>query len=245
MAGTTETTQPDPIVRFRLRTLLQTTTAFAVLAAVAGWYYRRVDADAQRRLLTFWLTLLPCTVAAFFWRLRDAWAPGMRSGVRFVVYSSNGKSKRRRSFSRFIVIPLLLIWYVGASHNVASKPSSPISRDVLYEIADSACGGLFLGFISSAMLMIYVRRPVILSERGIPLTTRDFVPWGWIHAAQWLPGQPSVMKLRRLAGDLFIDVPDDSHEAVEAFIREKISPTLTREYKLPSPPSNQSALPNS
>jgi hypothetical protein len=218
MADTIETPQADPVVRFRLRTMLQATTVIAVLAAIAGPYYRSVDADAQRRLLIFWSMLMLCTGVTFLWRLREGWTRRLRTEARYVVYSTNGKSRRRRSVTRVFMVVALLGCYASASHNVATEPK----RSTIGEVGESIYGGLFVGLISSAMLISFVRRPLFLTERGIPLATRHFVPWHWIHSAQWLPNQPNVMKLRRLAGDVLIEVSAENREQVEAFIREKI-----------------------
>src|SRR5690606_39450223 len=47
-------TPMEPMVRFRLRTILVATTLAAVLAGFAGWYFRRQAPTAQQALLVYW-----------------------------------------------------------------------------------------------------------------------------------------------------------------------------------------------
>jgi hypothetical protein len=84
--------------------------------------------------------------------------------------------------------------------------------------------GLTLGLASSAMLTMFMRRPLFLTDQGLQVAKKHFIPWHRIHFIQWLPNRPNVLKLRRLSGDFLIQVPEENRGAVHAFIRDKISP---------------------
>jgi hypothetical protein len=185
---------PDPVVRFRMRTLMHGTTVLAVLAALAGPFYRSVDADRQRSLLVFWASLLLCTGTFLWWRLREALRWRSRQAVRFVVYASNGKSPIRRTIFSIFVPFILLALYAGASRDIAQGPK----RSLVGDTQGAVYQGFVFGMITSGLLFRFVRPPMFLTERGIPLAKNNFVPWHWIRAAKWMPNRPSVMILRRL-----------------------------------------------
>lgn len=212
---------PDPIVRYRLRTLLMITMALAVLAAIAGPYYRSVEAVGQRNLLVFWSILLAWTGLSFWLRLRDALGQAEGRHVKFLLYSS--RRSRFSAWSRLVfVIPasLFLLFYIVFNSIVAGQ--GLISPSLKPHYSNPLVQGLILGGWAATLIFAFVSRPLLLCEEGIPLSKHQLVRWRYIRNAEWLPNRPGVMKLRRYDGDIYIEVPPAIREEVEAFIREKI-----------------------
>ena len=79
--------------------------------------------------------------------------------------------------------------------------------------------GLILGSSLAGVIIGFARLPVYLSEEGVPLAPGQICPWKYIRHAEWLPQPANVMKLRRLDGDIYLDVPLANCDEVEAFVR--------------------------
>jgi hypothetical protein len=201
------------MMRFRLRTVLLVTTATAILAAIAGPYYRSVGPDDQRRLLILWSVILLSVGASLYLRLRESVRRSQSGAVRYVVFASNDWSFRRRPV-------LFLLSLAGVGFMVVTATlimnSEKGSRDYPWYFAylcGSAAAGLIFGF---------VRRPVYLCEAGIPIAQGQLAPWKYIRGAAWMANFENKMKLRRYDGDIYIEVPSAIRNDVEAFLREKI-----------------------
>ena len=64
-----------------------------------------------------------------------------------------------------------------------------------------------------------------LVQRAEPLLARlgkiDVAPWRYVRHAEWQTDRPETLKLHRLDGDIYLDVPKDVRAEVEAFVRWK------------------------
>ncbi len=119
------TSLPEQVVRFRLRTLLTVTTVIAILAAIAGPYYRSVDSAGQRRLLIFWSAILLCSALSFWWRLRESIGKGAKLHVRFVVYAATDSWSVRERPSRLALGVIgVTVWTLLSSHVMGSGGES-------------------------------------------------------------------------------------------------------------------------
>ena len=85
-------TPMEPMVRFRLRTILVATTVAAVLAGFAGWYFRRQAPTAQQALLVYWGVVTTATLTAFVWRWRRSMAPDPSMGQAYWRVASAWRS---------------------------------------------------------------------------------------------------------------------------------------------------------
>ena len=74
-------------------------------------------------------------------------------------------------------------------------------------------------FYARGCVLHFLRRPIYLCENGVYGAIR--APWKFIRHAEWVADRPGVMKLRRLDGDIYLDVPNDVRGEAEAFVRGK------------------------
>ena len=75
------------------------------------------------------------------------------------------------------------------------------------------------GFMLGGFVLHFLRRPIYLCDNGVYGAIN--VPWKFIRHAEWVADRPGVMKLRRLDGDIYLDVPNDVRGEAEAFARGK------------------------
>ncbi|MCC6491896.1 MAG: hypothetical protein IT424_02625 [Pirellulales bacterium] len=202
----------DRAVRFRLRTLLWTTTALAVLAAVAGPLYRRAPAEGQTRLLIHWSALLAVTGLAYCSHQRDYARRHGGRAVRFVVWETSRSGRPARGVWGSLWLALVVCWIGVTSHAVALEQHSPW---------ESLGSSLVPGLVAAGLIFFYSRRALFLCDDGMPLAKNCFVPWGHVHSVETVSGRPTVLKLGRLDGDVYIEVPADMRAALEEFLREK------------------------
>ena len=207
----------DPVVRFRVRTLLIVTTVFAVLSAIAGPVYRIAPDEGRSNLLLFWTAIITCCAISYFVRLREAFLRSKSDSVRFVVYSHTGKSGGGRrivggaSCLAFLAVLITLTYDFGFDTTTSQRS----------EIFTPLYWGFILGSGVAGYIVTFVRQPLYLCDGGIPLAKGHFAPWKYIRGAEWVASPPNVMKLSRYDGDVYIDVPSAIREDVAEFIREK------------------------
>jgi hypothetical protein len=209
MSDTTETPTLDPVVRFRVRTLLGVTTALAILAAIAGPYYRTASSDAQPRLLTLWFTILLAGIASFWLRLRDHLRRDPALNVRFVVYYRKDGSPRAGIIVKAIFCFGVFIWTAVVSISITEAQGT-----VLFGLRE----GFVIGVVVSGAIFGLIRQPMALCDEGIPMGKGRTIPWKYIRYAVWMPESPDVLKLRRYDGDLYVEVPASIRDEVEAFV---------------------------
>ena len=80
--------------------------------------------------------------------------------------------------------------------------------------------GMCFGFMMGGAVLVFMRKPLYFCEEGVP-GSFGFAPWKYIRHAEWIADRPGVMKLHRLDGDIYVDLPPRERDAVEAFVRTK------------------------
>ena len=115
---------PDPVLRFRMRTMIAVTSVLAVLAAIAGPYYRSVDREAGRQgLLIFWSFIVLGSGVSFWMRVKESWRVPASCHFCYLVFA-RGKY-RRGAWSTLwnILLCLLLLGAIAFySHTTSIGP---------------------------------------------------------------------------------------------------------------------------
>jgi hypothetical protein len=217
-------------IRFRLPALLAVMTALALLAALAGPYFRRQSEVAQQTLAAFWTIMLVAACATLIWQWRRMMTPNRLMGtVRWrttLVWRRPWLSLAVR-IAAFAALVLLLA--SEAEHVV--RQTDRFAGGLRSQWADIAVRGtikgLMLGFF---LLPILLKQSAFICERGVWSLRREVV-WSKLKAWEWMPDRPGVLRLReahssRFRGDLFLAVPAKFRAAVEAFVREKTELTI-------------------
>ena len=208
----------DPVVRFRIRAILIVTALLAIAAAIAAPFWRRQTEPVQWALLAYWLGFLSFAIVSGCVHWRAAWRHLPESGPIAQIVWLSGKT-RLSLFHHPVGIVILAVSVLAVlasqSHVIAKRghlsSGAPFFLTIFQGLAH---GGMLGGF-----LLFFLRRPVYLCENG--LSGGVYAPWKYIRHAEWVVEQPGVMKLRRLDGDIYLDVPKDVRGAVEAFVRGK------------------------
>lgn len=215
----------DPVLRFRMRTMIAVTSVLAVLAAIAGPYYRSIDDEAGRqRLLIFWSFIVLGSGVSFWMRLKESWRVPANCRLRYLVYA---RSKYRRgvwSTLWSILLCLLLAgWIALYSISAAIVPRGGVftPRSTAEFFSSPLFQGMMVGSWTAALIVSFIRRPMFLCEEGVPLGKVTLAPWKYIRQAEWQTDRPETLKLHRLDGDIYVDVPNDVRDEVEAFVRGK------------------------
>lgn len=216
---------PDPVLQFRIRTMIGVTSVLAVLAAIAGTYYRSVESEAARnKLLGGWAFLLLCAAWTFALRIREAWRPPEKCEVRYIVYAKGRRRRGKRSaFWSTLSCVGLGMWIAAGSYGIVVSEEAPKrSTTFLASVFRSPLSNVgIMGIWTSALIFSFVRRPMFVCEEGIPLGKNYVAPWKYIRHAEWQTDRPETLKLHRLDGDIYLDVPNDVRGEVEAFVRGK------------------------
>ena len=216
---------PDPGLRFRMRTMIAVTSVLAVLAAIAGPYYRSVDREAGRQgLLIFWSFIVLGSGVSFWMRTKESWRVLANCRFRYLVYARGKYRRGVWSTLWSILLSLLLVGGIALiSHTVALGPRggvfSPRSPTELF--SSPLYLGMLAGSWTAALIFSFVRRPMFLCEEGVPLGKVTLAPWKYVRHAEWQTDRPETLKLHRLDGDIYLDVPNDVRAEVEAFVRGK------------------------
>lgn len=227
--GSADVAPLDPVVRFRMRAILVVTALLAIAAAIAAPFWRRQTEPVQWELLAYWLGFLAFAILFGWGHWRAAWRHLPESGPIAQIVWLSGKT-RLSLFHHPVGIVIMAVSVLAVlatqSHVIAERrhlsSSAPFFLTIFQGLAP---GSMFGGF-----LLIFMRRPVYLCENG--LSGGVYAPWKYIRHAEWTADRPEVMKLRRLDGDIYLNVPKDVRDAAEAFVRGK---TRFVEDGVPSP----------
>jgi hypothetical protein len=216
---------PDPVLRFRMRTMIAVTSVLAVLAAIAGPYYRSVDDEAGRqRLLIFWSFIVLGSGVSFWMRVKESWRVPANCRFRYLVYA-RGKYRRRGWSALWSILLCLLIagWIALYSISAAIVPRGGVftPRSTAEFFSSPLFQGMLIGSWTAALIFSFVRRPMFVCEEGIPLGKGYVAPWKYIRHAEWQTDRPETLKLHRLDGDIYLDVPNGVRGEAEAFVRGK------------------------
>jgi hypothetical protein len=215
MADDSSIPPPKPVLQFRLQSLLGAMVLVAVVAAIAGPYYRRQSAAAQIHLLIFWSTFAVLAAGATWCRWWSAWRlPRSLGAVRFLVHAT--PKGRRLAWSYFVNF----LQVAGCLAMFATCSAVVVKRSDRAPLWSPSISSLQLAFVMGGILLIFLKTPTFLTEDGVA-SSRIFAPWRYIRHAEWLKNAPGVMKFRRLDGDLLIAVATRDRVAVEAFVRAK------------------------
>lgn len=217
---------PGPVYRFPLRTLLFVTTGMAIVAAVAGMYYRSVESEAARsKLATGWLIFSVFVCGSLLTQALEAWQVSSGKQVRYVVHA-RGRLRPGRASAFLTVACFLLVglWAMAGSYGLvlqtqnSSAPRSPWE----FLLLSPLCSFAAIGGATSGLLFSLIRRPMFLCEEGVPLRSDYLVPWNHIVHAEWQTDRPATLKLHQVDGDMYLDVPAQLRSEVEHFVRGKI-----------------------
>jgi hypothetical protein len=202
--------------QFGLRKLLTAVTIIAVLAAIAGPFFRHQTPTAQRALLVLWTSvviftavgmwlsvrtafLLPPTAGTLKYLLLFAWRPNWSPIVRGLGFS----------FS-LAIVSLVTMWFSyecakGATH---------------FNFALLAYHGSTFGLSIGSLIYVFSRRPAPVCEAGI-LIRGEVLPWRYIRGVEWLPNRSEICRLVRYDGDLYLVVPAQLRDEFDEFLRNK------------------------
>lgn len=195
------TSPPDRAVRFRLQTLLIVTAVVAVLAAMAGPFYRRQTPEARQVLLIYW-GCISLTAGLFFYiQWRESWKLPPQAGEILCVLLTTGRAGRRLSPWTTALISIAWLGMIGwQSYHLASHADA---SGVGYAIVQGIGHATMIG----GFLLMFVPRPFYFCENGVPIGPQ-LVPWRYIRSAEWTPENRALLRLHRIDGDLFANVPD-------------------------------------
>lgn len=216
---------PDPVLRFRMRTMIAVTSVLAVLAAIAGPYYRSVDHESGRRcLLILWSLIVLSSGASLWLRVKESWRVPKGCHFRCLVFARGRFRKGVWSTVWNILVCLLIlasVVFYSRAAEIGSRSNLPATRPLAAIYGSPLMQGLLVGSWTAAVIFSFVRRPMFVCEEGIPLGKNYVAPWRYVRHAEWQTDRPETLKLHRLDGDIYLDVPKDVRAEVEAFVRWK------------------------
>jgi hypothetical protein len=209
----------DTVLRFQLRTLLGATLALAVLAALAGWYYRGQTPTAQRVLLIVWSLTLLWAVAAFARQRVSARQPPLNLGpVQFEWVSETCTGGTKGIVACFVsgIGVILLVTFTVAAAAEAEK-SDGDSLFVLVSI-----GPFLLGVVPASLLAIFLlKQRTWICDDGFRHGGSS-VKWRYIAAYRWI--QPNLLRMGFKYDDAIVQfhVPSELIDELQAFIATKV-----------------------
>jgi len=209
----------EPMVHFRLRTILVATTVAAVLAGLAGWYFRRQELTAQQALLVYWGLVMTATLAAFVWRWRRAMAPDPSMGQVHWRVTSAWRYWWAAPVLRLAIISFFLGGLVFES-GVIVEATARMKHGSLdywtFVLLRSVIWGTVLGM---GMIINFID-PAFVCERGVWMLYRTMM-WNRLKDWEWMSNRPGVLRLRGAQGKAFLHVPAEHRAAIEEFVRAK------------------------
>ncbi|WP_145430263.1 hypothetical protein [Lacipirellula limnantheis] len=215
-------------VRFRLPALLAAMSLLALLAALAGPYFRRQSLEVQQSLAAYWTLTLVIGASSFVRRWRAMMTPNPLMGCAHWRVTLLRRRPWRDVAVRVGALALILLWLSSGTRHVTMLSDRFASGTTLQWLGVAARGivmGVILGY---GLLPLLLKRSAFLCERGVWSLRREVV-WSKLSAWRWETDRPGVLRLtERLAprGDLLLAVPAELRDAVEAFIREKTELTI-------------------
>jgi hypothetical protein len=218
MPDTDALTPPDPVVRFRIRSLIGVTTGLACLAAVAGPYLRSQPVEVQTALIIYWCMVTVCSMVGLWRAWRGLWT--CRAGdapVDFVLWLAPRRfwAPTFTWLNRGFQILCCIVWLTFHSKLVAERV-----RSGSWSTPWLAWLSLIDGMLIGCWLLVFLRKPVRLTAAGV-LMGKQRIPWIYIRTAEWAYSRPGVLRLHRLDGDIYAAVSEESHAAVEEYVRRR------------------------
>jgi hypothetical protein len=200
-----------------MQTLLAVTAGVAVLAAIAGPFYRRQSPDAQQVLMIYWACVGLATGVWLYYTWRDSWRLPEKAGAILCVLWTTGRGGVNLMSRPMMTLFLLAIWmiFIGLqSYHIAER------IQVMTNHWQHMINGLAHGMMASGFLMIFVAQPFYICEKGVSIG-QAVVPWNYIRSAEWIATNRSVLRLHRFDGDLFVRVPDHLRDGVQKLVAER------------------------
>jgi len=215
-------------IRFRLPALLAVMTLLALLAALAGPFFRRQPLEVQQSLAASWAITLAIGGAAFVRRWRAMMSPKPLMGRAHWRVTLLRRRRWHDPTVRVAAVALMLTWLSSEASQVTIMTDRFASGTTSRWMAVAVRGilmGVLLGYV---LLPLLIKRPAFICDRGVWSLRREVV-WSKLSGWRWETARPGVLRLtERLAprGDLLLAVPAEFRDAVEAFIREKTELTI-------------------
>jgi hypothetical protein len=225
-----ETLKRSPGMRFRLPAMIAAMTLLALLAALAGPYFRQQSAVAQRSLVAYWLVTLAVAIGGFAWRWRLMTTPNSLMGTAHWQATLVSRRWWLGIVWRIGAFAALAAWLGSEAGNVVQLhdrfANGPASRWIAV-----ALRGTFMGWIAGiGIVLTMLNRPAFICSRGVWALSKEVV-WSKLAEWQWLPDRPGVMKLTEAkiygrSRELFIAIPAELRLEVEDYVREKTELTI-------------------
>jgi hypothetical protein len=219
----------SPGLRFRLPAALAAMTLLALLAALAGPFFRQQSAAAQQSLLAYWLVTIAVAIGAFAWRWRRMTKPNPLMGMAYWQVTLVRRSWRRDVAVRAGIIVFLMFWLAWEAMLFVRIPDRFADGPISFSIA---IRGAFSGWVVGlGFVPRLLKRPAFICQRGLWTFGKPEAFWNKLAAWQWLPDRPGVMKLSETktygrSRELFIAIPAELRLAVENYVREKTELTI-------------------
>jgi hypothetical protein len=221
----------SPGLRFRLPAMIAAMTLLALLAALAGPFFRQQTAVAQRSLLAYWLVTIAVAIGAFAWRWRRMTTPNPLMGMAYWQVTLVRRSWRRDVAVRAGIIVFLAFWLAWEAMQFVRIhdrfAQGLVSRTFAVAVRGSVIGWL----IGLGLAPRLLKRPAFICQRGLWTFGKPEAFWSKLTAWQWLSDRPGVMKLSETktsgrSRELFVAIPAELRLAVEDYVREKTELTI-------------------
>jgi hypothetical protein len=225
MSPTAPALSVNPVVRFRTRTLLGVITGAAIVLAVTGAYYRRQTAEVQTALLIYWAVVATFFVIGAWHNWRVSWRiPTAAGAPHFMIFTPKPGVRRSPAWRplRWIAPCTWLVLVAIHTDQVVDHVGRP--RALFLSVGIGLSDGMILALAAYALFT----SPTYICEHAVS-TGMALAPWKYVRHASWLPDRLTWLKLRRLDGDLYLEIPEKDRAAIEAFVRSKT------QFKEPDP----------
>jgi hypothetical protein len=200
-----------------LRSLLALVTVAAVVFAIAGIYCRRQTTEAQGALLIYWAVVGTFFLVGIWRHWRTSWRiPKVAGTPHFMIATPKPGARSSPAWRplRWIAPCTWLVLVAIHSDQVVDRVAR--HRALFLSVAIGLSDGMILALAAYAL----VKSPTYICEHGVS-TAMVLAPWKYVRHASWLPDRPTWLKLRRLDGDLYLEIPERNRAAIEAFVRTK------------------------
>lgn len=220
----------SPGMRFRLPAMIAAMTLLALLAALAGPFFRQQSAVAQRSLVAYWLVTLAVAVCGFAWRWRLITTANPLMGTAHWQATLVSRRRWQGIVLRVGAFAALAAW-LGSEAGKVVQFHDRFANDPMSRWIAVAMRGTLMGWIAGIVIApALLNRPAFICSRGVWALGKEVV-WSKLAAWQWLPDRPGVMKLSEAKTngrqrELFIAIPAELRLAVEDYVREKTELTI-------------------
>jgi hypothetical protein len=224
--STNESVEPTE-ARFNMRALLIAMGVVALIAALVGPLVRRLDPEAQTRLLTYWGVVLTANVAWIGWQAkvrRDSEKLVGRTLVRLAMYDervSQGASGRRTY--GLVGAVFVAVMTIFCTSTMAIDPTPPTEAWHYFFLGLAA-----VWWLSMVVFMLWWRKDVRIGEHGA-LWDRRALLWDYLLEWRWSSDEPNILELKGIDQhnadfSLKVPVPTKHRPAVQAILDRNAIP---------------------